>query len=160
MSHIGNTPDLYWKAKIRLFRTYKNTANTGEINTRKKSERPKKQRILGYGCGGLDWGKCLESGTNTRRSADVWKIHKGSNVRKWISEREEWCERCAIVSERLISRRTYIDMGRCSQGIQPVSSIHPPLAPSQCGWGTLRGRSSASHQTTDRKQNHVRRSRF
>ena len=30
--------------------------------------------------------KCLENGTNSRRSAEVWKIHWGSNVRKWISE--------------------------------------------------------------------------
>ena len=48
---------------------------TREINTRRKSERPKKQRtvkeILGEGCGGLDAGKSLEIGTNSRRSADV-----------------------------------------------------------------------------------------
>ena len=72
-SHIGNTPELYLKKK--LFRTYKKTPNTGEINTRRKSERPKKQRktkeILGEGGGGLDGGKYLESGTNSRRSADV-----------------------------------------------------------------------------------------
>ena len=52
---------------------------------------PKKQRkakqILGEGCGGLDGGKCLECGTNSRRSADVWEIHPGSNIRKRISER-------------------------------------------------------------------------
>ena len=29
---------------VKLFRTYKMTPNTGEINTRTKSERPKKQR--------------------------------------------------------------------------------------------------------------------
>ena len=33
-------------------------------------------QILGEGCGGLDGGKCLESGTNCRRSADVGKIHQ------------------------------------------------------------------------------------
>ena len=32
-------------------------------------------RILGEGCGELDGSKCLESGTNSRRSADVYKIH-------------------------------------------------------------------------------------
>ena len=51
------------------------TPNTGEINTRRKNEGQKKQRkakeILGERCGGLDEGKCLESGTNSRRSADV-----------------------------------------------------------------------------------------
>ena len=61
--------------KISYLWTYKKTQNTGEINTRRKSERPTKQRkakeILGEGCGGLDGGKCLESGTNSRRSADV-----------------------------------------------------------------------------------------
>ena len=31
--------------------------------------------------------KCMESWTNSRRSAQVWKIHRGSNVRKRISER-------------------------------------------------------------------------
>ena len=40
-----------------------------------KSERPKKQRkakeILGEGCGGLDGGEHLDSGTNSRRSAEV-----------------------------------------------------------------------------------------
>ena len=34
----------------------------------------------------MDWGKCLGSGTNSRRSPDVGKIHQGSNVRKRISE--------------------------------------------------------------------------
>ena len=34
-------------------------------------------------------GKCLESGTNSRRSADVRKIRQTSNVGKRISEREE-----------------------------------------------------------------------
>ena len=59
-----------------------------------KSEWPKKQTkakdILGEGCGGLDaiGGKCLENGTISRISADVQKIHQGSNVREWISERE------------------------------------------------------------------------
>ena len=48
------------------------------------------------GCGGLDGGKCLEIGTNSRKSADVWKIHLGSNVRKRISKRE-------IVSSSLTS---------------------------------------------------------
>ena len=49
--------------------------HTGEINSRRKSVRSKKRRkakeILGEGCGGLDEGKCLEIGTNSRRSADV-----------------------------------------------------------------------------------------
>ena len=31
----------------------------------------KTEVTLGEGCGGLDGGKCLESGTNSRRSADV-----------------------------------------------------------------------------------------
>ena len=34
-------------------------------------------------------GKCLESGANSRRSADVWKIHQGSDIQKRIGEREE-----------------------------------------------------------------------
>ncbi len=29
----------------------------------------------------------VESRTNSRRSADVYKIHQGSNVQKWISEK-------------------------------------------------------------------------
>ena len=32
---------------------------------------------------GLDGGKCMESGTNNRRSAGVCNIHEGSHVRKW-----------------------------------------------------------------------------
>ena len=72
-SHIWNTPGLL--LKNNLFQTYKTTTNTGEINTKRKNKRPKKQRkakeILGEGCGGLDGGKCLESGTNSRRSAEV-----------------------------------------------------------------------------------------
>ena len=76
----------------KLFRTYQNTPNTGEINPGRKSERPEKQmkvkEILGEGCGGLDGSKCRESGTNTRRAADVQKIHQGSNDRKRIRERE------------------------------------------------------------------------
>ena len=34
------------------------------------------------------WGQVSESGTNSRRSADVWKISQGSKARKRISERE------------------------------------------------------------------------
>ena len=76
--------------------TGKNGCMIGHINdtkhlrkyyTRRKSERPKKQRnakkIVGKGCGGS-----LESGTNSRRSVDVQSIHQGSNVRKRIKERE------------------------------------------------------------------------
>ena len=39
-----------------------------------------------------DWigGKCLQSGTNSRNPAHVWKIRQGRNVRKRISERENW----------------------------------------------------------------------
>ena len=51
------------------------TTNIGEINTRGKSEKPKKQKkaqqIFREGCGGLGGSKCLVSGTNNRRSADV-----------------------------------------------------------------------------------------
>ena len=36
-----------------------------------------------------DRGKCLESGTNSRRSTEVYRICHSSNVRKRISEREE-----------------------------------------------------------------------
>ena len=46
----------------------------------------KAKDILGEGCGGLDGGKSLESGMNSRISADVWNIRQGSNVRKRISE--------------------------------------------------------------------------
>ena len=51
------------------------TPNTREINARRKSEKPKKQRkakeVLVEGCAGLDGDKCLEIGPNSRRSADV-----------------------------------------------------------------------------------------
>ena len=73
------------KQKLSYLGHMKRPLNTGEINTRRKSERPK---ILGEGCGGLDGGKCLESGTNSRRSAGVRKIQRGNNVRKLISEKE------------------------------------------------------------------------
>ena len=78
--------------KQTIFRRHKNTPNTGKINSR-KNDRPKKQRkvkeILGERCRGLDGGKCLESETNSRRSADVWKIRRGNKVQKRISEKEE-----------------------------------------------------------------------
>ena len=61
--------------------------NTVEINTRRTSERPKKQ-----GRPRINWEKDVEDwmeiGTNSRRSADVRKSRQG-NVRKQISEREE-----------------------------------------------------------------------
>ena len=89
-----NIPALYLKATSKLLRTYKKTPNTGESNARRKRETPKKHRktkyILREGCGGLDGGKCLESGTNSRISADVWNTRQGSNVRKRLSKREEW----------------------------------------------------------------------
>ena len=34
------------------------------------------------------WGKCLESGTNSRRSVDALEAHQGCNIRKRISKRE------------------------------------------------------------------------
>ena len=40
-------------------------------------------------CGGLDGSNCLESGTNSRRSANVWNIRQSSNIWTRISEREE-----------------------------------------------------------------------
>ena len=43
---------------------------------------------MGDGCGGLDEGKCLESGTNSGRSADVGSIDDSSRQER-ISEREE-----------------------------------------------------------------------
>ena len=49
----------------------------------------KAKKLLGEGYGGLDGGKCLESGTNRGRAADVWKIRQGSNVRQRMSERED-----------------------------------------------------------------------
>ena len=33
----------------------------------------------------VDGGKCLQSGTNSRISADVWKNHQGSNIRKRVT---------------------------------------------------------------------------
>ena len=77
------------------------TPKTGETNiTRRKRGRATKQRkakeILGEGCGGLDGGKCLENGTNSRRSADVRKIHQDSNVKKRISEIER-----STIAERI-----------------------------------------------------------
>ena len=43
------------------------------LELRRKSDRPAKRRkakkTLGEGCGGLDGGKCLESGTDSSSSA-------------------------------------------------------------------------------------------
>ena len=50
-------------------------------------------------CGGVDGGKCLESGTNSRKSADVYKIYNNNNGRNGsffyvagylIEERRRW----------------------------------------------------------------------
>ena len=49
-------------------------------------------------------GKCLESWTDSRRSADVRKIHQGSNVRKRIIERER--EREHIINSGQHDRKT------------------------------------------------------
>ena len=69
------------------------TQNTRESNTRRKTERPAKQKkakgTLGERSGRLDGGKCLEIGINSTRSVDAWKIHQCSNARKRISKREE-----------------------------------------------------------------------
>ena len=50
--------------KLSYFRTSKKRHKTLEINTRRKSKRPKKQRktkdISGGGCGGLDGGNCMD----------------------------------------------------------------------------------------------------
>ena len=50
-------------------------------------------------CGGVYGGKCLESGTNSRRSAGVYKIYQGSNIRKQISKRERK-QKCCTMQER------------------------------------------------------------
>ena len=48
-----------------------------------------------------DWmgGKCLESGTNSRRSADVGKIHQGRNVRKERNLNSDKVKLCTINRE-------------------------------------------------------------
>ena len=51
-SHLQHCSSLL-KMKIKLFLTYKNTPNSGELNTRSKSERERKE-ILGEGYGGVD----------------------------------------------------------------------------------------------------------
>ena len=55
-----------------FFRRYRKTPNTGEMNTKRKSERPAKQRkareILGEGCGGL---------------ASVWRVGRTAEDR-WM----------------------------------------------------------------------------
>ena len=56
------------------------------MNTRMKSKQRKAKEISWGRMWRTGWGKCLENGTNSRRSADVRKIRQGSNVRKRISE--------------------------------------------------------------------------
>ena len=48
--------------------------------------------ILGEGCGGLAWGKCLESGTNSRISADVedWMGASVWRVGRTAEDRVMW----------------------------------------------------------------------
>ena len=60
----------------------------------------------GEGCGGLDGGKCLESGTNCT-AADAQNIYEGSDVRKRICERE-----ICIVSNLVFHHATF----RCTFG--------------------------------------------
>ena len=44
----------------------------------------------------------VESGLNNRRSADVSKIHQGSNVRKRASERETRITRSCEVNKKFV----------------------------------------------------------
>ena len=74
--------------KLSYFRIYKKTPNTGEINTRRPMKQRKTKIYLGRRMWRTGWGQVSESMTNSRRSADVWKIHQGSNIRKGIRERE------------------------------------------------------------------------
>ena len=58
------------------------------------------KEILGEGCGGLDWGKCLESGTNSRRDLGrrMWRTGLGQvsgewdeqQKRSWEKDVEDW----------------------------------------------------------------------
>ena len=63
------------KQKMLQFQTHKKTPNTSEINVSGENIRQMKQKkteeTSGEGRGGLDGSKCLESGTNSRRSEDV-----------------------------------------------------------------------------------------
>ena len=44
--------------------------------------------------GGLDGDKCLESGTNGRRSCDVWRLQQGCDVKK----------RMNVIEDKAVSR--------------------------------------------------------
>ena len=64
--------EFYLKQNLRYFGRIKKTPNTGEINIRRKSEMPKKQRkakeIFGEGYGGLVGG------------ASVWRGDERQNI--------------------------------------------------------------------------------
>ena len=83
--------------KIRISRKIILLYFTKSLNTgRKVSERPKKQakatETFVERCGGLDGGKCLESGTNSRRSADVedWMVASVWRVGLTAEDRLMW----------------------------------------------------------------------
>ena len=52
----------------------------GQVSGEWDEQQRKTKEILGEGCGGLDGGKCLESGTNSR----------GRPKRSWEKDVEDW----------------------------------------------------------------------
>ena len=89
-------------------------------NTRMKSERPTKtedgQINLGRRMWRTGWGMCLESETNSRISAYVWKIHQGRYVRKLISK----IQRCTCLGREVSSCRR--DCGNLSSKTALITS--------------------------------------
>ena len=61
----------------------------------------KAKDILGEGCGGLDEGKCLESGTNSR----------GRPKRSWEKDVEDWM-RASVWGVGRIAEEGQRDLGR------------------------------------------------
>ena len=82
------------KAKIKLFRKYKNTPNTGDISTRRekmKGQRNRGRRNRSWEMDVEDWmgASVWRVGRTAEDRLMYGKIRQGSTVRKRISERDE-----------------------------------------------------------------------
>ena len=79
------------------------TTGWGQVSGEWDKQQRKAKEILGEGCGGLDEGKCLESGTNSR----------GRPQRSWEKDVEDWIAsvwkvgRTAEEGQRDIGRRMW-----------------------------------------------------
>ena len=118
----------------RMWRT-----GRGQVSGEWDEQQRKVKEILGEGCGGLDGGKCLESGTNSRgRSKKSWE----KDVEDWMGASVgEWDEQQRKAKEILGEGCGGLDGGKCWRVGRTAEEGQRDLGRRmwRTGWGQVSG---------------------